>query len=271
MPNAGQLPPVAGDDFVRSTDEAQKSRDMQFFTWAQTARGLTDVNPIATPSQAAQLYHELKEEKAKEKETQMSTVLEKYGGAEHLVVPPKELLLDQSEVFVEYSRTGKLLRGDVKPVQRSRYEEDGIAFVQDRPSRTNVFVRILVFINDHKAVFGSYWKDFKWGYACCHQFLRNSYCTGEAGKQAASSSANVIAERMSTKASAESLDGRQGAHPSSTDRTELSSSRGSSSIADRKRHGLDASELQEAELESYRKKRYLAEDPMFGSSHRGDD
>ncbi len=33
---------------------------------------------------------------------------------------------------------------------RSRYEED-------------------VLINNHSAVWGSYWKDGNWGYACCHQ------------------------------------------------------------------------------------------------------
>jgi len=31
-------------------------------------------------------------------------------------------------------------------------------------------------------VWGSYWQEGSWGYACCHSFVRNSYCTGEAGK-----------------------------------------------------------------------------------------
>lgn len=36
-------------------------------------------------------------------------------------------------------------------------------------------------INNHTSVWGSYWRDGRWGYRCCHQFLRNSYCLGEQG------------------------------------------------------------------------------------------
>lgn len=48
---------------------------------------------------------------------------------------------------------------------RSQYEED-------------------VFPNNHKSVFGSYWRGGSWGYKCCYSFIKNSYCTGESGKQA---------------------------------------------------------------------------------------
>ena len=51
---------------------------------------------------------------------------------------------------------------------RSRYEED-------------------VHPGNHTSIFGSYYADGKWGYACCHQFVRNSYCTGAAGKEAGES------------------------------------------------------------------------------------
>ena len=40
-------------------------------------------------------------------------------------------------------------------------------------------------INNHTAVWGSYWRDGAWGYACCHQFVKNSYCIGDAGSKAA--------------------------------------------------------------------------------------
>jgi hypothetical protein len=42
-----------------------------------------------------------------------------------------------------------------------------------------------VLINNHTAVWGSYWRDGAWGYACCHQFVKNSYCIGDAGSKAA--------------------------------------------------------------------------------------
>jgi len=34
-----------------------------------------------------------------------------------------------------------------------------------------------------QSVWGSYWKGSSWGYACCHSFVKQSYCTGEAGKE----------------------------------------------------------------------------------------
>jgi Pre-mRNA splicing Prp18-interacting factor len=46
-----------------------------------------------------------------------------------------------------------------------------------------------VLINNHTAVWGSWWKDGQWGYACCHQTVKNSYCIGKAGEEAAAQSA----------------------------------------------------------------------------------
>ena len=39
------------------------------------------------------------------------SVIEKYGGLEHLKAPPKELLIAQTENYVEYSRTGQVIKG----------------------------------------------------------------------------------------------------------------------------------------------------------------
>merc|ERR1712106_962368 len=36
--------------------------------------------------------------------------------------------------------------------------------------------------NNHIAVWGSWWSEGLWGYKCCHGRIKNSYCTGEAGK-----------------------------------------------------------------------------------------
>lgn len=36
-----------------------------------------------------------------------------------------------------------------------------------------------------QCIWGSYWKEGKWGYRCCHSFVKYSYCTGEAGKEIA--------------------------------------------------------------------------------------
>ena len=42
-----------------------------------------------------------------------------------------------------------------------------------------------------QSVWGSYWQEGKWGYACCHSFIRNSYCTGDAGKTTSASRVGV--------------------------------------------------------------------------------
>src|SRR5271154_272478 len=43
---------------------------------------------------------------------------------------------------------------------------------------------VLVYTNNHNSVYGSFFRNGQWGYACCHQFHKNSYCTGEAGIEA---------------------------------------------------------------------------------------
>jgi len=82
-----------------------------------------------------------------------------------LEAPPRELIFSQTENYVEYTRHGKPIKGEEKPVVRSRYEED-------------------VYVNNHTSVWGSYWDEGRWGYQCCHSFVKNSYCTGAAGKKA---------------------------------------------------------------------------------------
>lgn len=32
-----------------------------------------------------------------------------------------------------------------------------------------------------QSVWGSFWRDGRWGYKCCHSLVKESYCTGEAG------------------------------------------------------------------------------------------
>lgn len=85
--------------------------------------------------------------------------------------------MKESDQYVEFDKLGRIISGAViKPRSRSvfllvdaiywvfRYEED-------------------VLVNNHTSVWGSYWSKGQWGYACCHQFVKNSYCIGEKGKQ----------------------------------------------------------------------------------------
>lgn len=63
---------------------------------------------------------------------------------------------------------------------KSKYEED-------------------VFINNHTTVWGSWWRDHQWGYKCCHQTVRNSYCTGSAGIEAAEAVNDLMRANIARK------------------------------------------------------------------------
>ncbi|KAF9624617.1 hypothetical protein IFM89_012039 [Coptis chinensis] len=79
--------------------------------------------------------------------------MEKYGNAAAEEEIPKELLLGQSEKQVEYDRAGRVIKGHETALPRSKYEED-------------------VYINNHTCVWGSWWKDHRWGYKCRKQIIR---------------------------------------------------------------------------------------------------
>ena len=53
---------------------------------------------------------------------------------------------------------------------------------------------------NHTSVFGSWWQDGQWGFACCHQTTKNSYCTGEAGLRADARAEQRLAENLEARA-----------------------------------------------------------------------
>uniref|UniRef100_A0A4W6EA12 Pre-mRNA-splicing factor SLU7 n=1 Tax=Lates calcarifer TaxID=8187 RepID=A0A4W6EA12_LATCA len=151
----------AGDNFARYSGDTITMAQTQLFAWEAYERG-SEVHLQADPTKLELLHRSFKVKKEDFKEQQRESILEKYGGQEHLDVPSRELLLAQTEDYVEYSRHGAVLKGLEKAVARSKYEED-------------------VLINNHTCIWGSYWKDGCWGYKCCHSMVKQSYCTGEAG------------------------------------------------------------------------------------------
>jgi len=150
----------AGDNFVRQTGDAHQFNDLQGYSWEAYEKG-QDIHMQSAPSQAELLHKEFQNKKDFLQDKLKKSILEKYGGAEHLEAPPKELLLAQTEHYVEYSRDGKVIKGQEKAIVKSKYEED-------------------VKINNHTQVWGSYWEEGQWGYACCHSSVKNSYCLGAA-------------------------------------------------------------------------------------------
>lgn len=153
----------SGENFVRFTGDTRKHAQAQLFAWEAYERGV-DVHLLAEPTKLELLQKEYEKKKDQFKSQVQNSVLETYGGEEHLQAPPKTLLLAQTEDYVEYSRYGKVIKGREKEIVRSRYEED-------------------VFINNHTTVWGSFWHGGCWGYKCCHSMIKNSYCLGEQGKE----------------------------------------------------------------------------------------
>lgn len=97
---------------------------LQLFAWQAAARG-NDVHLNANPTQGELLHHEFREKKAELKDTTKVSILAKYGGAEYLAAPPKELRQGQTEDYVEYSRTGQVVKGRERAKAKSKYLEDG--------------------------------------------------------------------------------------------------------------------------------------------------
>ncbi|EIN11897.1 pre-mRNA-splicing factor SLU7 [Punctularia strigosozonata HHB-11173 SS5] len=164
------LPPeeakFAGDNFLRYSGDAPEVQKLQLFAWNSEQRG-SDVHLQANPTAGELLHHEYKQKKDTLKDKNKVSILSKYGGAEYLEAAPKELRQGQTEEYVEYSRTGQVVKGRERIKAKSKYAED-------------------VYINNHTAVWGS-WYDISsgtWGYACCHSTVHASYCAGQAGIEA---------------------------------------------------------------------------------------
>ncbi|KAI3836601.1 hypothetical protein MKW92_027404 [Papaver armeniacum] len=49
-----------------------------------------------------------------------------------------------------------------------------------------------IYIGNHTTVWGSWWKDHQWGYKCCQQVTRNSYCTRSAGVEVVESTTDLM-------------------------------------------------------------------------------
>ncbi|KAL1918407.1 uncharacterized protein VTP21DRAFT_3067 [Calcarisporiella thermophila] len=229
----------AGDNFVRYTGESSKMAQVQMFAWESSERG-GDAHLQANPTQAQLLHSEYVKKKEQLRASVHDSILAKYGGEEHLKAPPKELLLAQTENYVEYSRTGRVIKGQERAKAKSKYQED-------------------VLINNHTAVWGSFWADGRWGYKCCRSFIKNSYCTGLEGIEAANASNLLTSSAEQSEEPARSLvelhqeqqkeQKKKGKRKAENDRDEDSIRRKVFDISDE-------------QLEDYQKSRQHYDDPM---------
>ncbi|KAL5781730.1 hypothetical protein ACOSP7_006759 [Xanthoceras sorbifolium] len=174
-----------GDNQYRMSGQALEFKQLNIHAWEAFEKG-QDIHTQAAPSQAELLYKNYKIIKDKLKSRLKDTIMEKYGNAATEEEMPRELLLGQSERQVEYDRAGRVIKGLETSIPKSKYEED-------------------IYINNHTSVWGSWWKDHQWGYKCCQQTIKNSYCTGTAGIEAAEAAADLMRANVSRKAASEDV------------------------------------------------------------------
>jgi pre-mRNA-processing factor SLU7 len=184
----------AGDNFLRHSGDAPEVQRLQLFAWSSEQRG-GDVHLQANPTAGELLHQEYKQTKETLKGKNKVSILDKYGGEEYLETAPRELLQGQTEDYVEYSRTGQVVKGLERAKARSKYREDGGPRCHVLSVHADLFC--IVFTNNHTAVWGSWYNvsTGAWGYACCHSSILASYCAGRAGIEAArqSSASHLLA------------------------------------------------------------------------------
>lgn len=165
-----------GDDDATAFERAQRyAWETQESAGAAAAAAAKKLHLQANPTEGEILLKKQTQEAAEKKAAARKALLEKYGGDEYLLEGSKKSAaaakaqqqrraLLANERYVEYDESGRV-KGEERPVARSKYTEN-------------------VLTNNHTSVWGSWWRDFVWGYACCHSTVKNSYCTGDEGRLA---------------------------------------------------------------------------------------
>lgn len=157
---------VAEEGFMRASGDAAEFEKAQRYAWeSQEKAGDTKLHLQANPTSGEYYRRKEKEEAEKKRLAHKKMLEEKYGSLQQTMPSNlREATVIESEKYVEYDESG-VIKGAPKVVVKSKYPED-------------------VLINNHASVWGSWWSNFRWGYACCHSLVKNSYCTGEEGKRA---------------------------------------------------------------------------------------
>ncbi|TQN75229.1 Pre-mRNA-splicing factor SLU7 [Colletotrichum shisoi] len=224
----------AEEGFMRGSGDASEFEKAQRYAWeAQEKSGDTTKHLQANPT-AGEFYRKKEKEEAEKKRAEREMKLkEMYGDNSQYTMPDDvKNLITESEKYVEYDESG-LIKGAPKVIAKSKYPED-------------------VYIHNHTSVWGSWWSNFQWGYECCHSVVKNSYCTGEEGKQAWEAS-----ERQRTGA----ILAQQEA-PSDTSKEEKAQEEHAAKPANKRTAEEMMGGVTEEEMEEYRRKRTAANDPM---------
>ncbi|KAL4805529.1 Pre-mRNA splicing Prp18-interacting factor-domain-containing protein [Aspergillus unguis] len=231
---------VAEENFVRSSGDAAEFERAQRYAWEAQERGTQKIHLQANPTSGELSRKKEMAESSAKRDAQRKALLEKYGGEQHLQPTPlRDAMVVENERFVEYDESGAI-KGAPKKATKSKYPED-------------------ILTNNHKTVWGSWWHNFQWGYACCFSTVKNSYCTGEGGKRAFEEAGNMLLLPENESQPASNVD-----EPSQAKEDESSVSRSQQRDGAAKKRTLMEvqSGITEEEFETYKRSRLAADDPM---------
>ena len=159
---------VASEGFVRPSADQEAFERAQKYAWeTQESSSISAEQRIhlqANPTAGAILMKKHDDEVATKKAEREAYLLSKYGESNTVKSKPIPSIA-ASERYTEYDESGVPKGLPPAAIAKSKYAEG-------------------VLTNNHTSVWGSWWRSFQWGYACCHSTTKNSYCTGEAGKAA---------------------------------------------------------------------------------------
>lgn len=157
---------VAEEGFMRASGDAGEFEKAQKYAWeAQERGGDTKLHLQANPTAGEVLLKKEREKEQAKKDAHKKMLLEKYGeDINPQAAQLHDVAVTENERYVEYDESG-LIKGARQSIAKSKYLED-------------------ILTNNHSSVWGSWWSNFQWGYGCCHSLVKNSYCTGETGKEA---------------------------------------------------------------------------------------
>lgn len=98
-----------GENFVRYTGDVGKVNQAQVFAWQAADKGI-DIHMQALPTKTEIVQKEFEIKKNEYNDRIAKYITQKYGEPEKQAKPVKELQLEQSERYVEYSRTGQVVK-----------------------------------------------------------------------------------------------------------------------------------------------------------------
>ncbi|TKA26024.1 hypothetical protein B0A50_05536 [Salinomyces thailandicus] len=252
---------IAEDGFQKASGDAAEFERATRYAWETQEGGSGEkIHLQANPTEAQMTRKRKAEDDLRKAEERKRFLADKYGAQDSADgAKTKKLLgaqVTSNEQYAEYDERGRI-KGAPEKKEKSMYAEN-------------------VLINNHTSVWGSWWKDFQWGYACCNSTVKNSFCTGEAGKEAAQESERFsrgvglptaedagnaeVVSKGEGDADEREVDEERVSHvPNQPDRPEKQNMDESRRRVEEMKSGVT-----EAEMERYRKERTSKADPMAG-------